>query len=302
MALSVSWIGAASAQIEYLSRNSLVAYEETEVDLLTNAEVFRSEDGAGTQTTDVFGVFVGMPGQTNQFDDTGSGQFSELFANAIEFDTRVYAEENTTGGSLGRYTAAAISTFDVSFRVADDTLFSLTGSRFDASAGNRLGTTNFSMTGPGVSINQSSGIIDDGGTLLGGETYTIAAVVESIGVFVEDFVSTSRTRGEDLGFDFLLLLEPIVTGIVGDYDQSGQVEQGDLNLVLNNWGQARVFDDPVGGPFATPDIDQEELNRVLNNWGGGEAPSFAGFAVPEPALGAALLGAVVLIKRKKPTD
>ncbi|MEM1098241.1 MAG: hypothetical protein AAGH92_05575 [Planctomycetota bacterium] len=74
------------------------------------------------------------------------------------------------------------------------------------------------------------------------------------------------------------------TGLLGDYDDSGQVEQTDLNLVLNSWGGPRTFTDPTGTPFATANVDQEELNRVLNNWGASSAPSFAGSAVPEPGL------------------
>ncbi|MEM8495484.1 MAG: hypothetical protein AAF663_08880, partial [Planctomycetota bacterium] len=74
------------------------------------------------------------------------------------------------------------------------------------------------------------------------------------------------------------------TGLLGDYDDSGQVEQTDLNLVLNGWGGPRTFTDPTGTPFATANVDQEELNRVLNNWGASSAPSFAGSALPEPGL------------------
>ncbi|MEM8494083.1 MAG: hypothetical protein AAF663_01695 [Planctomycetota bacterium] len=74
----------------------------------------------------------------------------------------------------------------------------------------------------------------------------------------------------------------------GDFDNSGAVEQGDLNLVLNNWGQDAPFE-ANGDPFLTPTVDQEELNRVLNNWGSSVAPSFAGLEVPEPAAGLAVL-------------
>lgn len=74
---------------------------------------------------------------------------------------------------------------------------------------------------------------------------------------------------------------PIIAGLIGDYDDSGSVEQGDLNLVLNNWGQDAPFDSN-GAPFTTPTVDQEELNRVLNNWGSTSVPSFAGFDIPEP--------------------
>ncbi|MEM1027244.1 MAG: hypothetical protein AAGJ38_04095, partial [Planctomycetota bacterium] len=75
------------------------------------------------------------------------------------------------------------------------------------------------------------------------------------------------------------------------------VEQGDLNLVLNNWGQDAPFDSK-GDPFATATVDQEELNRVLNNWGSSAAPSFAGSAVPEPAL-AAVVGVGLLGLRRR---
>ncbi|MEM1098242.1 MAG: PEP-CTERM sorting domain-containing protein [Planctomycetota bacterium] len=80
----------------------------------------------------------------------------------------------------------------------------------------------------------------------------------------------------------------VTSGLVGDYDEDGQVAQGDLNLVLNNWGQARTFEDPGGTVFSSANVDQEELNGVLNNWGAQAAPSFEGFTVPEPATAAAL--------------
>lgn len=87
--------------------------------------------------------------------------------------------------------------------------------------------------------------------------------------------------------------------IEGDYDDDGQVAQGDLNLVLNNWGSDAPFD-PNGDPFATTTVDQEELNRVLNNWGNQAVPpSFADSAVPEPTLAAALLAGTGLLLRRR---
>ncbi|MEM1444423.1 MAG: PEP-CTERM sorting domain-containing protein [Planctomycetota bacterium] len=88
---------------------------------------------------------------------------------------------------------------------------------------------------------------------------------------------------------------PLATGggIVGDYDGSGLVEQGDLNLVLTNWGTDRAFSDPGGTDFSTLLVDQEELNTVLSNWGSSSAPSFEGFEVPEPGA-LALLGGLAL--------
>ncbi|MEM8494155.1 MAG: hypothetical protein AAF663_02060 [Planctomycetota bacterium] len=80
--------------------------------------------------------------------------------------------------------------------------------------------------------------------------------------------------------------------LIGDYDGNGQAEQGDLNLVLNNWGQAAPFE-PNGAAFATPTVDQEELNRVLNNWGASAAPTgLEAVNLPEP--GAFVVGGLGL--------
>ncbi|MEM1026799.1 MAG: laminin B domain-containing protein [Planctomycetota bacterium] len=92
-----------------------------------------------------------------------------------------------------------------------------------------------------------------------------------------------------------------VTRLPGDFDASGQVEQGDLNLVLKHWGQTR----PLwfnAGAFGSYAVDQEELNRVLEWWGRtsiedppGSDPR--GSAVPEPLSAVGLAGLALL----KPT-
>ncbi|MEM1026886.1 MAG: hypothetical protein AAGJ38_02280 [Planctomycetota bacterium] len=92
--------------------------------------------------------------------------------------------------------------------------------------------------------------------------------------------------------------EGVGGGIPGDYDDSGQVEQGDLNLVLSDWGGAASFE-PNGDPFVTALVDQEELNRVLSNWGSTAAPSFAGSNVPEPAVATLALGVACALKRRR---
>ncbi|MEM7577476.1 MAG: dockerin type I domain-containing protein [Planctomycetota bacterium] len=87
--------------------------------------------------------------------------------------------------------------------------------------------------------------------------------------------------------------------LLGDANLSGVVEQGDLNAVLNNWGRNNAIDPAANISWTTGDfngdgtIDQSDLNAVLNHWGNTlAAPSFEGFAIPEPgtiALAAPLL-------------
>ena len=68
--------------------------------------------------------------------------------------------------------------------------------------------------------------------------------------------------------------------IAGDYDDSGQVGQGDLDLVLLNWGATAP---PVPGGWVNEQptglIGQAQLDGVLLNWGN---TSLAANAVPEP--------------------
>ncbi|MEM8494007.1 MAG: hypothetical protein AAF663_01310 [Planctomycetota bacterium] len=94
--------------------------------------------------------------------------------------------------------------------------------------------------------------------------------------------------------------EVVAAALLGDFTGDGLVEQGDLNLVLNNWGETRTFGDGAS-VFSTSVVDQEELNAVLNNWGQAAAPNFADSSVPEPAWALGLLSAA-LLKRRQPTD
>ena len=98
----------------------------------------------------------------------------------------------------------------------------------------------------------------------------------------------------------LELIDAVVVGnLAGDFNGSGSVEQGDLDLVLNNWGGPRTagFVANTDG-LATTGVDQEELDRVLNNWGSSNAPAFNGVAVPEPAALSLLAGLAFLGRRR----
>jgi phospholipase/lecithinase/hemolysin len=81
-----------------------------------------------------------------------------------------------------------------------------------------------------------------------------------------------------------------------DYNANGFVDQGDLDLVLFNWGTELI--DPTGAGWynALPTglVDQAELDRVLLNWGSGSAASFASsVGVPEPPTWAGALIALL---------
>ncbi|MEM8494540.1 MAG: hypothetical protein AAF663_04040, partial [Planctomycetota bacterium] len=119
--------------------------------------------------------------------------------------------------------------------------------------------------------------------------------------FEIDLNTLPPNPGDDF-FDFgaLLTVTLVSAGLVGDYNDSGSVEQGDLNLVLNNWGTNRTFSDPGGTTFATLPVDQEELNLVLNNWGSvATPPQLNGIAVPEPSSAAFALIAGVLLRKRR---
>jgi serpin B len=74
--------------------------------------------------------------------------------------------------------------------------------------------------------------------------------------------------GEEVDIYSVLVGRSRRTGVVGDYDNSGVVDQGDLDLVLAYWGAdaatlpARwMIDRPLG------QVSQQALDAVLLNWG-----------------------------------
>ncbi len=104
-------------------------------------------------------------------------------------------------------------------------------------------------------------------------------------------------------FSNLTLTFDALPPVPGDYDTSGQVEQGDLDIVLQNWGTANFTGDETalvgGGPFDGT-VDQNELDGVLQNWGSTGAPDFAGSTVPEPLSALAWLAGASLLNRRRP--
>ncbi len=110
-----------------------------------------------------------------------------------------------------------------------------------------------------------------------------------IGATGDLWMGTFGGNGNNLAPIYVIsdvLTVPAVSIIVGDYDNSGQVEQGDLDIVLQNWGTGTFTGDEAtlvgGGPFDGT-VDQNELDGVLQNWGNTAAPDFSGSVVPEPA-------------------
>jgi hypothetical protein len=93
------------------------------------------------------------------------------------------------------------------------------------------------------------------------------------------------------------------TGGVADYDQSGLIDQADLDFVLLNWG-ADATTPPASwiNDLPSGQVDQDELNKVLLNWGSSAAASAAAnAAVPEPTgtiLGLLALTVVLMYSRR----
>jgi hypothetical protein len=78
------------------------------------------------------------------------------------------------------------------------------------------------------------------------------------------------------------------------------VDQGDLDLVLLNWGAIATMP-PEGWANDLPigSVDQDELDKVLLNWGSA-ASTLATSSVPEPSAAAILLvGVIALAGRRR---
>ncbi len=84
----------------------------------------------------------------------------------------------------------------------------------------------------------------------------------------------------------------------GDANRNGQVEQGDLDAVLQNWGSTDSTW-TTGDLNGSGQVEQGDLDLVLQNWGATAAPDFSGASVPEPAAGLLALSGAGLFRRRR---
>lgn len=125
-------------------------------------------------------------------------------------------------------------------------------------------------------------------------------------VFQGDYLIEVDVDGETLTYRFSIgpdgyrLIESFAASLPGDFDGNGAVDQGDLDLVLNNWGQDPGNAVPANWIRQLPigPVDQSELDAVLNNWGSRSAPDLNAAVVPEPALGLGVAALTVLRIRR----
>jgi hypothetical protein len=82
----------------------------------------------------------------------------------------------------------------------------------------------------------------------------------------------------------------------GDYNGDGFIEEGDLDLVLLNWGQP-AFPPPGGWVEDLPagEVSQSQLDQVLLNWGRPSGTVTAASSIPEPPAAALLAVAACVL-------
>ncbi len=144
-------------------------------------------------------------------------------------------------------------------------------------------------------------------------------ILDQTGYYIARITLSDDTNGELTVFgstgsvgDLPAQSIPIVNGVigslvpppvlVGDFDGSGVVSGGDLDLVLLNWGQTDPTGSPAGWTTLQPHdgrVTQNELDAVLQNWGRGLSPDFAGAAVPEPGVVAGWFVAAAAFRRRR---
>jgi hypothetical protein len=156
-------------------------------------------------------------------------------------------------------------------------------------AGTTAGVSHDRVTADFVNLGQASTLkvnLVDGFAPTLGDEFEFFLANGFLGTFAE--VDAPTLTGDlgfilDYGLDRLTLLVVEAAGIVGDYNDDDLVGQADLNLVLQNWGDARLYE-PNGDPFTSSFVGQDDLNRVLQHWGATTPAEIGGLAVPEPGM------------------
>ena len=125
--------------------------------------------------------------------------------------------------------------------------------------------------------------------LLAGDSnsYSVSFDTSSVGTYAAAYtlmMSDEDLTGAAAGTNLTLVFsgEIVASSIPGDYDDDGIVGQGDLNLVLLNWGGTTTPPGWINEPVSDGLIGQNELDGVLNNWGNQLVLS-AVASVPEPS-------------------
>ncbi len=216
-------------------------------------------NGGALQASQVTGKLVNESGVVRP--DTGNGLFSNLTDDLNISGEYVQGDGATLEIQLGGTTAGTDHD-----RLIADVVTLLTGSVLDVQ-------------------------LINGFTPTLGDQFEIVLANGVLGTFTDTF---GLDIGGGLALDLTYLADRIfleaiaAADLLGDYNDSGQVEQADLDFVLQNWGDTDVSDVtawvnfPDGNPFDGL-VDQNELDGVLLNWGDSTAPDFAASAVPEPA-------------------
>lgn len=114
-------------------------------------------------------------------------------------------------------------------------------------------------------------------------------------------VSGDPEAGEVDGFSDVAVDPSFDPGLLaGDLDGSGFVGQGDLDIVLDHWGQSVSPGDWLtGDPSGEGFVGQDDLDIVLDHWGQGTL-SGRQYAVPAPgALALLMIAAPAVLLRRR---
>ncbi len=124
-----------------------------------------------------------------------------------------------------------------------------------------------------------------------GDTLDVLSASSVVGTFNNIFQPIGMPGGLTFDVNYLsnsVQLEVVAAAFIpGDYNGSGGVEQGDLDLVLLNWGRDTSTQGVPNGwvnQVPTGLIAQTQLDGVLLNWGNTQSPDFSGSPVPEPGV------------------